>query len=114
MITARDCRFFTTSCHEFKIMKLEPYVAIALGMLFANARVSRADEPPTDDSRQKIVAAVERGVGIVEKAARNYPMHRKCFACHRQTLPLLAVHEAREAHLRTDDVLAGEIANFTA
>src|SRR5260370_407212 len=114
MITARDCRFFTTSCHEFEIMKLEPYVAIAFGTLFASAYVARGDEPPTDKGRTQVLAAVERGVAVVEKAARNYPAHRKCFTCHHQTLPLLAIHEARKAHIRTDDVLAGEIADFTA
>jgi N-acyl-D-amino-acid deacylase len=94
-------------------MKFVPYAAIAIGLLLANAHASRADERPTDEVRKQAAAAVERGVAVVEKAARNYPTHRKCFACHHQTLPLLAMHEARETHMQTDDVLAGEIADFT-
>lgn len=64
--------------------------------------------------RQKIAAAVERGVALVEKAARSYPTHRKCFACHHQTLPLLALGEARQAHVKTDEKLPGEIVEFVA
>lgn len=114
MITVRDGRFFTASFGEFEIMNLVPYVVIALGMLIANTHVSRGDEPPVDEGRRQVPVAVEQGVAVVEKAARNYPTHRKCFACHHQTLPLLAVHEAREARVRTDDTLTAEIVGFTA
>jgi len=40
-------------------------------------------------SREKLTDAVTRGVRLLEKAAKNYPEHRDCFACHHQTLPLL-------------------------
>jgi N-acyl-D-amino-acid deacylase len=114
MCAMRDYRSFTASLREFEILKLVLCAAIAFGMLLANAQVSQADEPPTDEGRKQVLAAVERGVAVVEKAARNYPAHRKCFACHHQTLPLLAIHEAREARVRTDDTLPAEIVDFTA
>jgi N-acyl-D-amino-acid deacylase len=98
---------------SFRIMKSLVFAAIAIACLFANARVLRADEPPTDVRRKEVQVAVERAVAVVEKAARNYPAHRKCFACHHQTLPLLAIHEARQARIRTDDALSGEIVDFT-
>jgi N-acyl-D-amino-acid deacylase len=82
----------------------------ALSIVPAGA-LSAADEPV---QRQKIAAAVERGVSLVEKSARSYPTHRKCFACHHQTLPLLALGEARLAQVKTDEKLPGEIIEFTA
>ena len=74
----------------------------------------RADDRANPGRRQKIVAAVERGVTLVEKSARSYPTHRKCFACHHQTLPLLAIGEARKAGVQTDEKLPGEIVEFAA
>jgi len=71
-----------------------------------------ADEPANTAGRQKIASAVERGVALVEKSARSYPTHRKCFACHHQTMPLLALAEARQARLQTDEKLPGEILEF--
>ena len=35
--------------------------------------------------------AIERGLAVVQTAARNYPRHRQCFSCHHQTLPLFAM-----------------------
>jgi N-acyl-D-amino-acid deacylase len=114
MCIMRDHRSFIPSLRESEIMKFVQYAAIAVGFVLVSDHVSKTDESPTDAERKEIQVAVERGVAVVEKAARNYPAHRKCFACHHQTLPLLAIHEAREARIRTDDVLAGEIVDFTA
>lgn len=72
----------------------------------------RADDRANPGGRQKIAAAVERGVALVEKSARSYPTHRKCFACHHQTLPLLAFGEARQALVKTDEKLPGETLEF--
>jgi N-acyl-D-amino-acid deacylase len=49
-----------------------------------------ADIPPLRD-------AVARGLARLEKSANDYPMHRDCFACHHQTLPLFAAVEAQRA-----------------
>lgn len=73
-----------------------------------------ADEPTSDGTRQKIVAAIERSVPLLEKAAHSYPTHRKCFACHHQTLPLLGIVEARRSGIKIDEKLAAEIADFTS
>ncbi len=40
--------------------------------------------------------AAARGLALVQGAASRYPAHRKCFACHHQTLPMLALVAARE------------------
>jgi len=59
------------------------------------------------------VAAAERGLALVEKGARNYPTHRKCFACHHQTLPLLAIREARESQAPADVALRATLVDHT-
>jgi N-acyl-D-amino-acid deacylase len=74
----------------------------------------RADEPGAVETQKRIVAAVERSVPLLEKAARSYPTHRKCFACHHQTMPLLGVAEARRSGIKTDEKLPGEILDFTS
>jgi N-acyl-D-amino-acid deacylase len=73
---------------------------------------ARCDEA-TIRSRTKIITAVERGVAIVENGGRNYPTHRKCFACHHQTLPLLAIREAHAAGAKTDEALPPTLVEFT-
>jgi len=87
-------------------------VLSALGFLPAFAAPAEADDPANPASRAKIVAALERGVPLLEKAARNYPAHRKCFACHHQTLPLLGLGEARRAGVKCDDTLPQAIIDF--
>src|SRR5262245_28189629 len=72
-----------------------------------------ADESNQVSDRVKIISAVERGGAIVEKAGRTYPTHRKCFACHHQTLPLLALNEAQATGAKIDGVLPGLLAEFT-
>ena len=51
---------------------------------------------PATASMHRAAAAIERGLPLVTKAAANYPTHRKCFSCHHQTLPMLAVVSGRE------------------
>ncbi len=71
---------------------------------------AQADDPATPAVVQQ---AVESGLRLLTKSSRNYPNHRKCFACHHQTLPLLAVREARLAGLDVDPKLATEAGEFT-
>src|SRR5262249_54638950 len=89
-------------------MRIQQFVPLAIGMLFVAIPVLRAEDTP-----KQTLSAVERGVAIVEKAGRNYPTHRKCFACHHQTLPLLALNEAQATGAKIDEVLPGLLAEFT-
>jgi hypothetical protein len=57
--------------------------------------------------------AIERGLELVQNAARNYPDNRDCFSCHHQTLPMLAMVTARERGFRIDDALLVDQAEFT-
>ncbi len=57
--------------------------------------------------------AIERGLELVQKAARNYPKHRECFSCHHQTLPMLAMVTARSRGFAIDETLLKRQAEFT-
>lgn len=57
--------------------------------------------------------AVVLGLKLLDRSARDYPKHRKCFACHHQTFPLLASIEARAAEITVDEKLPSEITEFT-
>ena len=71
-----------------------------------------SDEPPPPDAAT-VRTAVERGLRIVEKAARSYPEHRSCFSCHHQTLPMLAMATAWRKGLPVDLELLAAQADFT-
>jgi N-acyl-D-amino-acid deacylase len=78
------------------------------------ARTARADEPAVPAAQSdRITAALKLGVPLVEKAAGRYPEHRKCFSCHHQTLPMLAVISARAAGVAGDEATLTSQADFT-
>jgi hypothetical protein len=85
--------------------------ALLVTISFLSVMSARAeDAPPSVD---EIRAAVASGVVLAEKAAKNYPTHRQCFACHHQTLPLLAAREAERKDVMFDARLPASIADFT-
>ena len=64
-------------------------------------------------ARDKLTDAVTRGVRLLEKAAKNYPEHRDCFACHHQTLPLLGMSEAKRIGIAIDEAVFDATVEFT-
>jgi N-acyl-D-amino-acid deacylase len=60
-----------------------------------------------------MIAAIERGLPLVQQAAARYPEHRKCFSCHHQTLPLLAVVAARQSGIAVDEAVFESQVEFT-
>jgi hypothetical protein len=71
---------------------------------------------PAENKRasfEKTAAAVSRGLKILERGAENYPKHRQCFSCHHQTLPMLAIREARRANLEGSKQVLKSQAAFT-
>jgi N-acyl-D-amino-acid deacylase len=70
--------------------------------------------PPRNVTEQRDAqAALRLGLPLVQQAAANYPKHRKCFSCHHQTLPMLAMVAARESGLEVDQKLLDAQADFT-
>ena len=74
-----------------------------MSLLFTSMTSLRAEEAQSKHRGDAIRSSVEKGLQIVQKAAQNYPSHRKCFSCHHQTLPMLAMSAAREAGLSVDE-----------
>lgn len=58
-----------------------------------------ADEPP---SAAELRAAAAKSLPLLQKGADGYMAERKCFACHHQTLPLLALKTAQSRGLPID------------
>ncbi|MEQ8787356.1 MAG: terpene cyclase/mutase family protein [Pirellulaceae bacterium] len=88
-------------------------VRSALGgvlLLAAAGALLQAAEPASADRR---AAAVKAGLDVVQKAMRNYPEHRQCFSCHHQTMPLLAMTEARRAGYEIDAPLLEDAKQFS-
>jgi hypothetical protein len=69
---------------------------------------------PAANSADDVRSHVERSIRLLQKAATNYPTHRECFACHHQTMPLLAMDAASPAGVKIDNSLRSSIVEFTA
>jgi N-acyl-D-amino-acid deacylase len=81
-------------------------ILCVIGSAFASATAA-------DPDRETIQQAVERGLAVLERGAKAYPSHQACFACHHQTLPMLAMAAARDAGLRFDAELFQAQRDFT-
>lgn len=84
-----------------------------LSIVAVTVRYAAGDDAPASDHREQVARAIERGLAVVQKGARNYPSHRKCFACHHQTMPLLGVTAARAAGQSVEAEVADDILKFT-
>jgi N-acyl-D-amino-acid deacylase len=85
-------------------------------LLAAHGAIARGDDDASAGdaaSRDEIAKAALSGLTVVSRGADNYPNNRKCFSCHHQTLPMLAVVEARRAGLKVDEELLSRQAQFT-
>ena len=80
-------------------------------LTFGLATTTLADDQTS--SQTEIREAVQTGLALVQKAARNYPTHRDCFSCHHQTLPMLAMVKTRDKGIKVDGGLLQEQAEFT-
>ena len=65
-------------------------IAAAASFAFLHPVIAAGAEVTPD----KVRRAVEGGLRIVQKGAKNYPENRNCFSCHHQTLPMFAMREA--------------------
>ena len=109
-----------TTIRHPKASRLAASARVVLSALFVAAflpnttRIATADEPaPTASLAERAAAALDRGLPLVTKAATNYPEHRKCFSCHHQTLPMMAIVAARDAGRAADQATLRSQAEFT-
>lgn len=74
------------------------------------ASIHAAKKPETDP---RVRPSIRRALGVLQKGAANYPRHRKCFSCHHQTLPLLAMQSAAAVGFDLDRKLVTSQTAFT-
>ena len=86
-------------------------LACLLLTLLATSAIAGEADPPV--SQATIRDSVRRGLRIVQKAATQYPLHRSCFSCHHQTLPMLAMVKARAHGVAIEEDLLHEQADFS-
>jgi hypothetical protein len=81
--------------------RLLPAAILALNFL-SQSLLSAEFEPPTADS---IRDAVGQAIPVLEKAATGSADKRKCFTCHNQSLPILALAEVRRSGFKIDEAV---------
>lgn len=64
-------------------------------LLFSASGLARADDTACRN-------AVKKGLAVVLRAGERFRQQKTCFACHHDTLPMLAATEARRAGLAVD------------
>jgi N-acyl-D-amino-acid deacylase len=74
-------------------------------MILAGIIIAPCHSIAADPQSDPVVQAVEKGLSVLERGAKEYPSHQSCFSCHHQTLPLLAMKTSRGAGLRFDEEL---------
>ena len=84
-------------------------IALASFLLLLHPAIASA----RDVTPEKVRRAVEGGLSIVQKGAKNYPENRNCFSCHHQTLPMFAMREASDAGITIDEALLAEQGQFS-
>src|SRR5882724_824705 len=75
----------------------------ATAIFLAAGPLASAEDQSVPIAPERIAGAVKLGMPLAEKAASNYPEHRKCFSCHHQTLPMLSMVSARHAGNQVDE-----------
>ena len=89
------------------------YVLLLFMMLVGPTTFAEDTPPlPQPSTKEDVTNAVQRGLSVLEKAAKNYPEHRDCFACHHHTVPLAAMRFARQSQLKVDEPLFVDMVEF--
>ena len=69
----------------------------------------RGDESPSNEELEtRIRAAITRAVPLIEKASTGSAKERKCFTCHNQAMPVLAIAEAKRRGFEIDSAILEE------
>lgn len=71
-----------------------------------------ADPAPATPPPEVATQAVEKALRVLVRGAEAYPECRQCFACHHQTLPLLALRESQPLGLQDRSEVQKSIVEF--
>lgn len=80
-------------------MGRQSYAVLAIAVGFIGASPLRADDTPPAD---RIRAAIERSIPLLEKGAKGSADERQCFTCHSQAAPVLALAEVQRRGFSID------------
>lgn len=70
--------------------------ASCLMVVIASLNHATADEVSSDAiDHSRVVSAIRKSIPLLEKAATGSAQQKKCFTCHSQALPVVALAEAR-------------------
>jgi squalene cyclase len=75
---------------------------------------SMAVDPVAADPPEPIRAAVAKSLTLLQKSAAEYTVHRQCFSCHHQALPILAYTQAKARGFDVDEKELERQLKFTA
>lgn len=114
---ARRARLASTVSHSGQTLSPAVAAVIAIAITLTSTGLSRAwGQTTVQDAKSAVCESrdgIVRSLKLLERAARNYPRHRDCFACHHQTFPLLAQVEGRRLGIEPDEPTRQGIAKFT-
>jgi hypothetical protein len=83
---------------------LTPFViAILLCRSLLAVAADEASTRPVDAER--VSAAIRKAIPLLEKGAAGSATEKKCFTCHSQALPVLALAEARQRGFKIDETV---------
>lgn len=85
--------------------------AVLIGEILS---ADRAIAQPAESPDESIRAAVKKGVALLEKTGAEYLVQRKCFSCHHQAMPVLALTAAKARGFAIDDKALQRQVQFTA
>src|SRR5687768_964822 len=68
----------------------------------------------TEVTPAQIKTATAKALPLLEKSAITYTQHRQCFSCHHQTMPMLALVEAKSRGWEVDAGSIQKLTRFTA
>ena len=73
------------------------------GSVFADEAADPEEAADPTVQSPRIERAVRRALGLLERASAGTAEQRKCFTCHGQALPVLALGEAKQRGFAIDD-----------
>lgn len=77
-------------------MRIATHGTFALALLLCTSSAGAAD------IGNDVQSATRRGLALVTKAGSNWHLHKTCFSCHHQTLPMLTMLEAQRTGAPVD------------
>ncbi len=79
------------------------FALVAIGLATAaNSRAEETDAPSEAVTEEALREAISKSIPLLEKGALGSAEQRKCFTCHSQAMPVLALSEAKKRGFAVD------------